>query len=219
MAEFTPKRRSFLIGAGSTLVVSFLPFRAFAQGPTAVCSKVGQKIIFKGKNYICAKSKGKLVWSALVPIKPTILIHPTPSSIPSTSTTASTPPETPKSTPPAPAKTSSTPAPAATPSKVSGYLIGHLSELTDGQSKVASAKDLTGQLKFIALYLSGEVVIAHSAICTHQGCTVGESGKQLACPCHGSVFNAQTGAVVHGPAPLPLPAFKVAQVGNDIYIV
>ena len=216
MTEFTPKRRSFLIGTGSALVLSFLPFKAFAVGPTAVCSKVGQKIIFKGKNYICKKSSGKLVWSALVPVKPTILIHPTPSATPAVS---STPSETPKSTPPAPAKTSSSPAPAATPSKVSGYLIGHLSELTDGQSKVVSAKDLTGQLKFIALYLSGDVVIAHSAICTHQGCTVGDSGKQLACPCHGSVFNAQTGAVVHGPAPLPLPAFKVAQVGNDIYIV
>ena len=216
MTEFTPKRRSFLIGAGSTLVVSLLPFKAFAQGPTAVCSRVGQKIIFKGKNYICTKSGGKLVWSALVPVKPTILIHPTPSA---TSAAPSTPSETPKTTPPAPAKTSSSPAPAATPSKVSGYLVGHLSELTDGQSKVVSAKDLTGQLKFVALYLSGDVVIGHSAICTHQGCTVGESGKQLACPCHGSVFNAQTGAVVHGPAPLPLPAFKVAQVGNDIYIV
>ena len=216
MTEFTPKRRSFLVGTGSTLIVSLLPFKAFAQGPTAVCSKVGQKIIFKGKNYICAKSNGKLVWSALVPVKPTILIHPTPSA---TSAAPSTPSETPKSTPPAPAKTSSSPAPAATPSKVSGYLVGLLSELTDGQSKVVSAKDLTGQLKFVALYLSGDVVIAHSAICTHQGCTVGDSGKQLACPCHGSVFNAQTGAVVHGPAPLPLPAFKVAQIGNDIYIV
>jgi len=78
MTEFTPKRRSVLIGAGSTLLVSFLPFKAFAQGPTAVCSKVGQKIIFKGKNYVCSKSNGKLVWSALVPAKPPILIHPTP---------------------------------------------------------------------------------------------------------------------------------------------
>ena len=216
MTELTPKRRTVLIGAGSTLFVSLLPFKAFAVGPTAVCSRVGQKIIFKGKNYVCTKSSGKLVWSALVPVKPTILIHPTPTA---TAAAPSTPSETPKSTPPAPAKTSSSPAPAATPSKVSGYLIGQLSELKDGQSKVVSAKDLTGQLKFIALYLTGDVVIAHSAICTHQGCTVGESGKQLECPCHHSVYNAQTGAVVQGPASLPLPAFKVAQVGNDIYIV
>ena len=216
MTEFTPKRRSFLIGAGSTLLVSMIPFKAFGQGPTAVCSRVGQKILFKGKNYICTKSNGKLAWAALVPSKPPILIHPTPSSA---APAPSSPAATPSHTPPAPVKSSSAPAPATTPSKVSGYLIGHLSELTDGQSKVVSAKDLTGQLKFIALYLAGNVVIAHSAICTHQGCTVGESGKQLACPCHGSVYNAQTGAVINGPAPLPLPAYKVAQVGNDIYIV
>ena len=216
MTELTPKRRSFLIGTGSTLIVSLLPFKAFAQGPTAVCSKVGQKIIFKGKNYICAKSNGKLVWSALVPVKPTILIHPTPSTTPST---PSAPSETPKTTPPAPAKTSSSPAPAATPSKVSGYLVGHLSELTDGQSKVVAAKDLTGQPKFIALFLSGGVVAAHSAVCTHLGCTVGEAGKKLLCPCHKSVFDAQSGAVVTGPAGSPLPALKVAEVGGEIYIV
>ena len=204
MSEFTPKRRSVIIGAGSTLIVSILPFKAFALGPTAVCSRVGQKILFKGKNYVCAKSKGKLIWQALVPIKPPIQIHPTP--------VASTPA-------PLPSKTSSAPSPATTPSKVSGYLVAHLTELHEGESKVVSAKDLTGQTKFIALFLSGGVVSAHSAVCTHQGCTVGESGKQLACPCHGSVYNAQTGAVINGPAPLPLPAYKVAQVGNDIYIV
>jgi Rieske Fe-S protein len=97
--------------------------------------------------------------------------------------------------------------------------VGHVSELKEGESKVVSAKDLTGQTKFIALFLSGGVVTAHSAICTHQGCTVGEAGKQLACPCHGSVYNAQTGSVINGPAELPLPALKVATVGGEIYIV
>ncbi len=134
-----------------------------------------------------------MIWQALVPLKPPIQIHPTP--------------------------VASASAAASTPSKVSGYLVAHLSDLHEGESKVVSAKDLTGQTKFIALFLSGGVVSAHSAICTHQGCTVGESGTRLACPCHGSVYNAQTGAVINGPAPLPLPAYKVAQVGNDIYIV
>ena len=50
MTEFTPKRRSFLIGTGSSLLLLLSPFPAFAQGPTAVCSRVGQKILFKGKN-------------------------------------------------------------------------------------------------------------------------------------------------------------------------
>ena len=39
-------------------------------------------------------------------------------------------------------------------------------------------------------------VVGHSAVCTHQGCTVAASG---ACPCHGSSFNVATGAVENRP--------------------
>ena len=50
------------------------------------------------------------------------------------------------------------------------------------------------------------VVHGFSAICTHQGCTVGSvQNGQVLCPCHGSRFDAQTGAVISGPAALPLP--------------
>lgn len=52
-------------------------------------------------------------------------------------------------------------------------------------------------------------VVAFSAICTHKGCTVAPAGDRLNCPCHGSVFEAFTGAVVQGPAADPLPAFPV----------
>ena len=59
-------------------------------------------------------------------------------------------------------------------------------------------------------------VVAHSAVCTHQGCTVGPAGTTLACPCHGSVFDATTGAVQQGPADRPLPAIPVRVQGQDI---
>lgn len=52
-------------------------------------------------------------------------------------------------------------------------------------------------------------VAAFSAICTHRGCTVKPSGKELHCPCHGSSFSATTGQVIHGPAQDPLPAVAV----------
>lgn len=55
-----------------------------------------------------------------------------------------------------------------------------------------------------------------SAICTHMGCTVAPSGKQLKCPCHGSVFEAGTGKVVSGPAPRPLPAVQVHVVNGEV---
>ena len=56
-----------------------------------------------------------------------------------------------------------------------------------------------------------------SAICTHMGCTVGTGGSVLHCPCHGSTFNAFTGAVVNGPATTPLPG--VAVKIQDGYVV
>jgi Rieske Fe-S protein len=59
-------------------------------------------------------------------------------------------------------------------------------------------------------------VIAHSAVCTHQGCTVAPAGTTLSCPCHGSVFDATTGAVQQGPANRPLVAIAVQVQGQTI---
>ena len=58
---------------------------------------------------------------------------------------------------------------------------------------------------------------AFSAVCTHQGCTVGtvESGT-INCPCHGSTFSVDDGSVVSGPATAPLPAKKIAVDGDQI---
>lgn len=58
---------------------------------------------------------------------------------------------------------------------------------------------------------------AFSATCTHQGCTVSsvENGR-IICPCHGSVFDAATGAVVSGPAPRPLPPVQVTVRGGQV---
>jgi nitrite reductase/ring-hydroxylating ferredoxin subunit len=59
-------------------------------------------------------------------------------------------------------------------------------------------------------------VVAFSAICTHQGCTVEAAGKTFACPCHGSKYDAFTGAVLNGPAPAPLHPFAVAIKDGEV---
>jgi Rieske Fe-S protein len=58
---------------------------------------------------------------------------------------------------------------------------------------------------------------AFSAICTHQGCTVGsvENGT-INCPCHGSQFAVADGSVVNGPATKPLAAKKITVSGTSI---
>jgi len=58
---------------------------------------------------------------------------------------------------------------------------------------------------------------AFSAVCTHQGCTVGTvSDGTINCPCHGSKYHVADGSVAHGPAPKPLPAEQIKVEGNAI---
>ena len=59
-------------------------------------------------------------------------------------------------------------------------------------------------------------VVAHSAVCTHAGCAVQAAGTRLSCPCHGSLFDAFTGAVLRGPAPAPLAPVAVKVSGQDV---
>ena len=61
-------------------------------------------------------------------------------------------------------------------------------------------------------------VHAFSPVCTHQGCTVDKvSNGTIRCPCHGSTFDASTGAVTGGPAPSPLPTIAVAVRDAAVY--
>jgi Rieske Fe-S protein len=63
---------------------------------------------------------------------------------------------------------------------------------------------------------SADTAAAFSAVCTHQGCTVAPAGAELHCPCHGSVYNATTGAVIHGPAPKALPPLAVTVQNGQV---
>jgi arsenite oxidase small subunit len=69
----------------------------------------------------------------------------------------------------------------------------------------------------VLVHLNNGDFVAYSAVCTHQGCTVAYKNGQLACPCHGSVFDPAKGAaVVAGPAPKPLPEIPVKVEGGEV---
>lgn len=52
---------------------------------------------------------------------------------------------------------------------------------------------------------------ALSAVCTHLGCTVQyyPERQQIACACHGGVYDPKTGANISGPPPKPLTRYHV----------
>lgn len=60
---------------------------------------------------------------------------------------------------------------------------------------------------------------AFTAVCTHQGCTVGEvSGGEIICPCHGSHFSIKDGSATSGPAQAPLAEKKVSEKGSKLSV-
>jgi rieske iron-sulfur protein len=69
---------------------------------------------------------------------------------------------------------------------------------------------------------AAEGVVAFSAICTHQQCTVTDwlkSTQLLQCPCHQSQYDPRHGAkVVGGPAPRALPALPL-KIGDGVLMV
>jgi cytochrome b6-f complex iron-sulfur subunit len=65
----------------------------------------------------------------------------------------------------------------------------------------------------ICVVREGNKLAAISTTCTHLGCIVGLSDTGFACPCHGSRFDTD-GTVTGGPAPRPLPWFKVTLAPN-----
>ncbi len=78
----------------------------------------------------------------------------------------------------------------------------------------------TAEVQPLGASASGVNLVALSRVCTHLGCLVNapKSGV-LGCPCHGSLFDAGSGAVKQGPAGKPLPAFKLEVRSGGVYAV
>jgi Rieske Fe-S protein len=95
-----------------------------------------------------------------------------------------------------------------------------------GGEAIARESDVApgGAVKFkdggrdaVLVHLDGGEFVAYSAVCTHAGCTVAYKDGQLACPCHGSIFDAANGAeVVSGPAQTPLPQIPIRMQDGQI---
>jgi cytochrome b6-f complex iron-sulfur subunit len=91
--------------------------------------------------------------------------------------------------------------------------LAKLADIPIGQAVAAKLPD--GSPAIVCQPAAG-TASCFSAICTHLGCTVIPAGKELHCPCHGSVYEAATGAVISGPAPRPLPRIAVHVASGSV---
>jgi Rieske Fe-S protein len=93
-----------------------------------------------------------------------------------------------------------------------GKQVAKLTDIPVGGSISAT---LDGKPIILAQPSTGKVV-AFTAICTHQGCTVNPDGAVLRCPCHASTYDAFTGKNTGGPARSPLAAIPVTVSGGAV---
>ncbi len=101
----------------------------------------------------------------------------------------------------------------------SGTAVGPASSVPVGGA-AAFTDPATGDPALVIQQTAGDFV-AFDAICPHAGCTVGyaSSARIIACPCHGSEFNAQTGQVIRGPATRGLTSINVVKGSDgDLYV-
>jgi thiosulfate dehydrogenase [quinone] large subunit len=160
-----------------------------------------------------AAAGGRLAGGVKAPRSTPDLSAPGPAG-PGTATTTTTPggPAT-TTAPPAGPATTTAPNPGA-----SGTLIGPASGVPIGGA--ASFQDPSSGDPAIVIQPKPGQFVAFDAVCPHAGCTVDFDPSQdiLVCPCHGSLFNASTGAVQQGPAASGLKTISVAESSGQLFV-
>ena len=92
--------------------------------------------------------------------------------------------------------------------------VGALAEIPEGEMRAFDTP--AGR---IAVAHVEQRLFAFGDECTHQGCSLsdGEFSDREAtveCPCHGSVFDVETGEPIEGPAQDPVPVYG-ARITDD----
>jgi glycine/D-amino acid oxidase-like deaminating enzyme/nitrite reductase/ring-hydroxylating ferredoxin subunit len=92
--------------------------------------------------------------------------------------------------------------------------IGDAQELAPGEGAVVRH----GIHRIAAYHAANGEVFAFSARCPHLGCAVRWSPQEKSwdCPCHGSRFDGQTGAVLNGPADAPLTPWQPGSSNDHV---
>lgn len=62
--------------------------------------------------------------------------------------------------------------------------------------------------------------VAFDAVCSHLGCTVrfDPQNQRISCPCHGGMYDMNTGEVLGGPPPKPLKSYRVEVTDGNVVV-
>ncbi len=94
-----------------------------------------------------------------------------------------------------------------------GEVLGPVDQVTVGSGVVYD-----GPKVVVTQPVEGDIR-GFTAVCPHQGCLVSEvTNNEILCPCHGSLFSAQDGAVLVGPATTGLAAVDVSVVDDQVVL-
>jgi len=107
--------------------------------------------------------------------------------------------------------------PVATKNASQGpILVGKATDFAEGSVKIVRL----GRDPVLLIHTSTGQFRALSARCTHLGCVVqyqADPVPHFGCNCHGSQFDFN-GNNIAGPAPRPLPPYRVMLEGSSIYL-
>ena len=215
--DATPRRRVVLMGAAATVA---------GAGALAACSSGSATSVAASDPGASVASSDPGSPSDAAPSSDPAGATSDPASPQAAGTTAKATPRTAKATPAKstakttakattdkPASTTKpatkTPTPTKPAEDFSKGALAKLSSVPVGGSAVVGG--------VVIFRSSSNRVVGHSPICTHQGCKVNAGGRTLNCPCHGSAFDAATGAVKQGPAAAPLPGVGLVIKGDYIH--
>ncbi len=90
---------------------------------------------------------------------------------------------------------------------------------TVGEVPAGSAKMFNFNGKASILLNTPAGFRSYGAVCTHLGCVAFWKAEEnvIFCPCHLGKFNPNTGAVISGPPPSPLPAIDIIVKEGAVY--
>jgi cytochrome b6-f complex iron-sulfur subunit len=90
--------------------------------------------------------------------------------------------------------------------------------LTVARAAIPSDGALVYKRARVAVIREAGEIYALDLVCTHLGCTVSVTPRELVCPCHGSVFDRR-GNVLRGPADRPLARHAVEIRGEQVVVL